>query len=281
MKARDDTRMSTSFGSPLLPEQSFSVRISSHLFAIHYFSLLLLSRGMTPIAQLLSLAGIDTKWERELSAKAVRSHRDIMHVPVCWLTCLGLTFTEAHSLLTTAWSVWSAGSMDNYLKILAASTIKQAEVTASLQSAIDQLDEGPVRDCLCDALEHLGNPDARSGALALASAARAQTQCSHDDEAPRSLCGAARIAIRDAFVWRVQLACVWGDRDAFVDALEQAYGRPVDECSMSRILNSHNKMIGANFPSAFLSKCKCESEARGYAKRPPKKKRAAMETEDL
>ena len=280
MKARDDSRLSTSFGSPLLPEQSFTVRISPHLFAINYFSFLLLLRGMTPIAQLLSLAGIDTKWERELSAKAVRSHQDIMHVPVCWLTCLGLTFTEAHSLLTTAWSVWSAGSMDNYLKILAASTTKQAEVTASLQSAIDQLDEGPVRDCLCDALEHLGNPDARSGALALASAARAQTQCSHDDEAPRSLCGAARIAIRDAFVWRVQLACVWGDRDAFVDALGQAYGRPVDNRSLSRILHSHNKMIGENFPSSFLSKCKCEAEARGR-KRPPKKKRAATVKEDL
>ena len=230
------------------------------------------------LAQLLSLAGIDAARASDLGSKGVCSHVDAMHVTPYWLTCLGLTLTEAQNLLMTAWSAHAAGGIDKYLKIVVASTVKQAEVTASLQIAIDQLAEGPVRDCLCDALEHLGNPDARSAALALTCATRAQTQCKKEDEVARALCNASRMDIRDVLVWRTQLASVWGDRDAFVAALQQAYGRPVDNCSMSRIMQSHSKMIAEHFPSCFLSKCKCDSEARGY-KRPAKKEKKGSDME--
>ena len=83
-------------------------------------------------------------------------------------------------------------------------------------------------------------------------------------------------------MWRVQLNCLWGDRDAFMEALEQAYGRPVDHTSLSRILHAHSKLIGDNFPSSFLSKCKREAEARGRkrAGKGKQKKGAAMDVEE-
>ena len=87
------------------------------------------------------------------------------------------------------------------------------------------------------------------------------------------------MAVRDALVWRVQLNCLWGDRDAFMASLEEAYGRPVDNSSLSRILHAHNKLIGEHFASTFLSNCKCESEARG-CKRPARKKKVAMEVDE-
>lgn len=234
---------------------------------------------MTAIAKLLSLAGVEGEWASALEREGVHYHADVMHLSSGWLTCLGLTFTEAHNLITTAWSAHAAGGVDCYVEILAAASIRQAEAKASLERIVEQLD-GPVRECVEEARRLLENPDPRSACLALTCATRAQTRCQEGDEEARSLCNASRMDIRDVLVWRVQLNCPWGDRDAFVAALQQAYGRPVDKCSMSRILHSHNKLIGGSFPSSFLSKCKCESEARGYTKRPAKKKRAAMEVDE-
>ena len=198
-----------------------------------------------------------------------------------WLTDLGLTYTEGHNLLATAWSVHAAGGIEHYSKIVATATVRQAEVKAYLEALVEQLD-GPVRDCVEEARRFLQKPDSRSACLALTCATRAQTRCEVDDDAGRDLCAAARIAVRDVLVWRVQLNCLWGDRDAFMEALEQAYGRPLDHTSLSRILHAHGKLIGDNFPSSFLSKCKREAEARGRkrADKGKQKKGAAMDVEE-
>ena len=97
----------------------------------------------------------------------------------------------------------------------------------------------------------------------------------------RKLVGEVRIAVRDVLTWRVQLACPWGDRFAFLEALEAAYGRPLDTLSLSRVLQSHNKAGAELFPSAFLSSSKVDVEAQGRCCRPArKKKKQTSEQED-
>ena len=204
-------------------------------------------------------------------------HR-IAHVSVPWLTSAGLTYSEAHQLLLTAWSAHAAGGVDFYIEILTAASIKQAETKTSLERVLDQL-QGAARDCMEGASRHLDNTDARSAALALTCVSRALTRCEANDVVGHALCAAARIAVRETLAWRVQLNCVWGDRQSFITALEQAYGsRPLDHTSLSRILHAHGKLIGDNFPSAFLSKCGCEAESRG-CKRPARKQKKGSDVQ--
>lgn len=232
------------------------------------------------LAQLLSLAGIDTRCTDPLMSNGVRGHKDLLHVSDIWLTCLGLSFAEARQLLVTAWSTHSAGGPEHFLDISTFATLKQAHVKALLDSSITLVpaEGGPVLDCLVHALDHLERPDPRNGALALTACTRGQTLCK--DPATREMLGETRMAVRDAFVWRVQMASVWGDRASFLNELEKAYGRPLDPLSISRMLQSHNQTVAMNFPSAFLSSCKCEAEARGGGRPARRKKRTTTPADD-
>jgi hypothetical protein len=233
---------------------------------------------MGDLAQVLSVAGIDDTWIEALQRKGVSGAEDLLYVSESWLNVLGFSFSDAHHLLAVAWSVHAAGGLEQYLDIAMSACIKQAEVQAFLETTTAQLEEGPVQDCVAHALKHLEITGPRNAALALTCATRAHTLCKETDAA-RTLVGEARIAVRDVLAWRVQLACVWGDRDAFLQALEQAYGgRALDKLSISRVLLSHNKAVAELFPSAFLSQCKCEAEQRGSG-RSAKKKRSATKLE--
>ena len=96
----------------------------------------------------------------------------------------------------------------------------------------------------------------------------------------RTLVGDARIAVRDVLAWNVQLVSAWGDRDAFLHALDQAYGgRPLDKLSISRVLLSHSKAVAELYPSAFLSQCQCEAEQRGSSPPAKQKKKKTSATE--
>jgi hypothetical protein len=235
---------------------------------------------MSDLAQVLSLAGIDEAWIEYLQREGVHKNDDLLYVSESWLKALGLSFSDAHQLQTVAGSVCAAGGLELYLDIAMSACIKQAEVQAFLETTKAQLEEGPVQDCVARALKHLEITGPRNAALALTCATRAHTLCKENDAA-RTLVGEARIAVRDVLAWRVQLACVWGNRDAFLQALEQAYGgRPLDNLSISRVLLSHNHAVAELFPSAFLSQCKYEAEQRGSGRcRPAKKKRYAPKLE--
>jgi hypothetical protein len=224
------------------------------------------------LAHLLPIAGIDSRWADSLVSKGVHGYKDLLFVSNLWLTCLGLSNAEAHQLLVTAWSTHSVGGPEEFLNISTFANLKQAHVKALLESSIALVtaEGGPVLGCLAHALEHLEWPDPRNGALALTACTRGQTLCKNP--ATREMLGETRLAVRDAFVWRVQMASVWGDRTSFLSELEKAYGRSLDQLSISRMLQSHNQTVAMNFPSAFLSTCKSEADARGGG-RPARRKK--------
>ena len=116
--------------------------------------------------QLLSPAGIDSRWADLFTSKGVQSHNDLLYVSDVWLTCLGLRFAEARQLLVTAWSTHSAGGPEQFLDILTFATLKQAQAKAQLESIITLVPEETrlVLNCLVHALYHLERPDPRNAA---------------------------------------------------------------------------------------------------------------------
>jgi hypothetical protein len=194
---------------------------------------------------------------------------------------MGLSFAEARQLLVTAWSIHSAGGPTQFLDILTFATLKQAQVKAQLESIIDLMspEGGSVLDCLVHALDHLERPDPRNASLALTACTRGHALCKNP--ATREILRATLMAVRDAFVWRVQMASVWSDRRFFLNELEKAYGGSLDQMSISRILQSHNKTVAMNFPSAFLSSCKYEAVMRGGGRPARRKKRTTTQAQEV
>ena len=137
-------------------------------------------------------------------------------------------------------------------------TARQARATARTSLAAVLMAREPLSEevvtCLIYAKGIADHTDAPPElvAKALAAVSRAVACC---PPGPLNLSiSTAEKSVRDLLIWKTQLGCTLGDRQAFVDALTLAVGAEHINTNMfSHLLHAHNKEVCPRFPDAFLS----------------------------
>ena len=165
--------------------------------------------------------------------------------------CSSPQYTSAEGL---AWLVYLAGGPEQWRAIVACASSAEDMAAAGLDLAWEhpQLD-GWTRDCILHAREQLrAHACTRNAILALRALLAASLREALTD---------AVQSVRCALVWRAQLTVGWGDKEAFLAALECAYGKPLDTPFLDSVMLAHYAAISRLFPSAYLEHHHCFAAA--------------------
>ena len=148
----------------------------------------------------------------------------------------------------------------------------EEEAAQKTQNAVRSLEAAEVAgggEALGEARQLLEDPCAKSAASALMAIADVAKGC--DKEALGAVKAAER-AVRDVVVVRCRSRAEPGDRGAFLEAAEEAFGRPLDRELRAVLLLAYHK-FAKNRPDTFLSNSQLATARRGRPR--PRRRRAA------
>jgi len=142
------------------------------------------------------------------------------------------------------------------------------EVVEKKRDAIRSMEA--VEEACGHALENarrlLEGPCAKSAASALMDLAQVAKSCDSDKDAFATVKAAER-AVRDVVVLRCCSQAGTADRSAFLEAAEEAFGRPLDRELRAKLLLAFHKIF-KNQPDTFLSNTQRATQRRGGRPRP-------------
>ena len=136
---------------------------------------------------------------------------------------------------------------------------KTREAIKALQSA----EEAGGGEALGEARRLLEASCTKSAASAVMVVADVAKNC---EKEVRCAVKAAERTVRDVLVMRCRCQAVPGDKDSFLETVEQAFGRPLDQKLKAVVLLSYHK-ITRDKPNKFLSKNQMENARRGGPRR--------------
>ena len=207
------------------------------------------------LAQVLALAGFAPQWREVLADVGID---DVTSPSLLYATNKGFAHQtgmhqlEARQFLEVAWLVHMAGGIEQWRSIVACAGAAEdiAAARFELTLALPQLDHW-TRSCVTHAREQLRSPGNRNAYLAWMTLVNGCASCPLAGSLREAVTGCER-AVRRVLVWRVQLSVGWVDREAFLVALECAYGKPLEETFLECIMHTYCKAIAQQFPSAFF-----------------------------
>jgi len=138
-----------------------------------------------------------------------------------------------------------------------------ADKTRDAIQSLGAAEEAGGGDSLGQAIRLLEAPCAESAASALMALADVVRSC---DEEARGAVKAAQRAVRDVVVARCRSQAELGDREAFLEAAERAFGRPLDRDLRAVLLLAFHK-VPMDKASRFLSNGQLEAARRGGRRR--------------
>ena len=138
-----------------------------------------------------------------------------------------------------------------------------ADKTRDAIQSLRAAEEAGGGDSLGQAIRLLEAPCAESAASALMALADVARSC---DEEARGAVKAAQRAVRDVVVARCRSQAELGDREAFLEAAERAFGRPLDRDLRAVLLLAFHK-VPMDKASRFLSNGQLEAARRGGRRR--------------
>ena len=144
-----------------------------------------------------------------------------------------------------------------------------AEKTRDAVRSLEVAEEGGGGEGFGEVRQLLEDPCAKSAARALMAIASLVNKC--DKEALGAVKAAER-AVRDVIVIRCRSRAEPGDRGAFLEAAEEAFGRPLDRELRAVLLLAYHK-VAKNRRDTFLSNSQLATARRGRPR--PRRQRAA------
>ena len=121
--------------------------------------------------RVLSYAALAEEWQLALELYGVATPSDLPYAQYPSLVAMGMTFTDARSLLSVTYSVHTCGGVEQYGEVVAAAADAETAAGDKLQALLATLeDDGTVRVCVAHAHKLLeDSPGPRGAVLAATS----------------------------------------------------------------------------------------------------------------